>query len=73
MSLERMKLIGVAVLCIVLTLAVRRTLAESSRGGVNPSIRPVSSMQEGGTVWTIPVEIVETGEPPRVHQVPLRN
>ncbi|WP_367873031.1 hypothetical protein [Luteolibacter sp. Populi] len=68
-----MKLIGVAVLCIVLTLAVRRSLAESSRGTVDQSVRPVSSMQEGGTVWTIPVEIVETGEAPRLHQVPLRN
>ena len=73
MSLERMKLIGVAVLCIVLTLAVRRSLAESSRGTVDQSVRPVSSMQESGTVWTIPVEIVETGEAPRMHQVPLRN
>jgi len=73
MSLERMKLIGVAVLCIVLTLAVRRSLAESPRNTAGQSVRPVSSMEESGTVWTIPVEIVETGEAPRLHRVTLRN
>ena len=73
MSFERIRLFGVAVLCVALTLAVRRTLAESSRGAADQSVRPVSTLQDGGAVWTIPVEIVETGSAPRLHQVPLRN
>jgi hypothetical protein len=69
---ERVKWIGLLMLCAALTLAVRRNLA-SSRGEADQSVQPVSSMQENGVVWTIPVEIVETGQAPRLHQVPLRN
>lgn len=73
MSLERMKMIGLAALCIALTLAVRRTIADSSSQALDQAIRPVSTTQEGGEAWTIPVEIVEVGAAPRLHQVPLRN
>ncbi|WP_035600877.1 hypothetical protein [Haloferula sp. BvORR071] len=73
MSFERIRLIGVAVLCVTLTLAVRRTLAESSRESADHSVLPVSTMHEDSAVWTIPVEIVEAGGTPRLHQVPLRN
>lgn len=73
MSLERMKMIGLAALCIALTLAARRTIAESSPRALDQGVRPVSTLQEGGEVWTIPVEIVEVGAAPRLHQVPLRN
>ena len=72
MSFERIKLIGLAVICAALTLAVHRTLANSS-GPVDRSVMPVSATQDGTAVWTIPVEIVETGQAPRLHQVPLRN
>ena len=72
MSFERVKWIGLFMLCVALTLAVRRNLA-ASRGGVHQSVQPVSTLQGSGTVWTIPVEIVETGQAPRLHQVPLRN
>jgi hypothetical protein len=73
MSLERMKLIGLAALCAALTLAARRTIVDSSRPQLDQGVRPVSTMHEGGEVWTIPVEIVEVGAAPRLHQVPLRN
>jgi hypothetical protein len=73
MSFERIKLIGLAALCIALTLAARRTIVDASPAGPDQGIRPVSTMQEDGGVWTIPVEIVEVGAAPRLHQVPLRN
>jgi hypothetical protein len=73
MSLERMKLIGLAVLCVALTLAARRTITGSPSSAYEQGVRPVSSSQDAGEVWTIPVEIVEVGAAPRLHQVPLRN
>lgn len=73
MSFERIKLIGLAVLCAALTLAARRTIAHSSVAGADQAVQPVSTVQQIGEVWTIPVEIVEPGEAPRLHQVPLRN
>ena len=73
MSLERIKLIGLAALCAALTLAVRRTIADSSPSGYERGLHPVSSQQPSGEVWTIPVEIVEVGAAPRLYQVPLRN
>lgn len=73
MSLERMKLIGLAALCAALTLAAKRTIVDSSATQLDQGVRPISTMQEGGEVWTIPVEIVEAGSAPRLHQVPLRN
>lgn len=69
---ERVKWIGLLMLCAALTVAVQRNLA-ASRGGVDQSVQPVSSVQDNRAVWSIPVEIVETGQAPRLHQVPLRN
>ncbi len=73
MSFERVKWIGLLVLCATLTLAVRRNLASLRGGEEHPSVQPVSTLQGNGTVWSIPVEIVETGQAPRLHQVPLHN
>lgn len=73
MSFERVKWIGLLVLCATLTLAVRRNLAASRGGEESPSVQPVSARQGNGAVWSIPVEIVETGRAPRLHQVPLHD
>ena len=73
MSFERVKWIGLLLLCLTLTLAVRRNLAASWGGAESPAVQPVSVQQGRGAVWSIPVEIVETGQAPRVHQVPLHN
>lgn len=73
MSLERIKWIGLVVLCIALTLAARRTTTDSPPSGYEQGLHPVSSRQSSGEVWTIPVEIVEVGAAPRLYQVPLRN
>lgn len=72
MSFERIKIAGLALLCAALTLAARRTIANtSSAGAADQAVRPVSSVAAPGAepAWVIPVEIVETGEAPRIHQV----
>ena len=71
MSFERLKIAGLALLCAALTLAARRTTANtSSRGAADQAVHPVSSVAPGAEpAWVIPVEIVETGEAPRIHQV----
>lgn len=69
MTLDRIRLLALALLCAALTLAARRSIADASgRRGADASVHAVSA-EAAEPAWVIPVEIVEAGQPPRVHQV----
>lgn len=71
MTFERFRLLALALLCAALTLAVRRSIADAAnRKDADSSVYAVSSESSAAeSAWVIPVEIVEAGQAPRVHQV----
>lgn len=72
MSPCRIRLLALALICAALTLAVRRTLADSpSARSADPSVRPMGIGYGIDPERVIPVEIVEVGRAPRIHQVRL--
>jgi len=74
MSFERLKMVGLVLLCIALTLAVRRTIASLSPGGPpDQRIQAISAtaVSDAAAGDSIPVEIVEAGQVPRVQRVPI--
>jgi len=71
MTFERIRLVALALLCAALTLAVRRSISDSSgRRAPDGSVHAISADSSGDeAAWIIPVEIVEAGQAPRMHQV----
>lgn len=69
MTLDRIRLLALALLCAALTLAALRSIGDASgRRSTDGSVHAVST-EAAEPGWVIPVEIVEAGQPPRVHQV----
>lgn len=71
MLLERIRIAGITMIVAAMSVAGWKTFAGSpAEAGYDDSIRPVSTAPPGGDgVLTIPVEIVEAGEAPRIHEV----
>lgn len=73
MLLERIRIVGIALIVAALsvsawkTLGVNRALASREEPAVSVPVAPPGVRAE----WTIPVEIVETGEAPRLREVRL--
>jgi hypothetical protein len=65
MNSDRIRLLALALLCAALTLAARRAASHAPERKESEVI----SAEESGATWVIPVEIVETGRAPRMHQV----
>lgn len=65
MNSDRIRLLALALLCAALTMAARRA---ATRGPAGEEAE-MNSPEESETTWVIPVEIVETGRAPRMHQV----
>ena len=71
MLLERIRIAGITMIVAAMSVAGWKAFAggpvEATR---DDSIRPVSTASAGGnSVLTIPVEIVEAGQAPRLHEV----
>jgi hypothetical protein len=69
--LERIRMVGVALIVAALSVSAWKTLGGSrqlvAREGPATAVPP--AMPGARAEWTIPVEIVETGEAPRLHEV----
>jgi len=73
MLLERIRIAGISMIVAAMSVAGWKTFAggpmEAAHDG---SILPVSTVLSGGEeVLTIPVEIVEAGQAPRLHEIRL--
>ena len=71
MFLDRVRFLGIALICAALTLVAWKTVARNREPmPYDETVRPVSAVTPaGGGELTIPVEIVEAGEFPRIHEV----
>ena len=71
MLLERIRIAGITMIVAALSVAGWKAFAGGRvEPAVDDSIRPVSTvLPAGNAVLTIPVEIVEAGEAPRLHEV----
>lgn len=69
MLLDRLQSLGILLICAAMSVAGWKTL--SARSAVSgDAVRPVSvAVAPGRGELTIPVEIVESGEEPRFHEV----
>ena len=69
MLLDRLQSLGILLICAAMSVAGWKTL--SARSAVSSdAVRPVSAtLSPGRGELTIPVEIVESGEEPRFHDV----
>jgi hypothetical protein len=68
MLLERIRMVGVALMIVALSVSAWKTLG-GKRQLVAREVPAPAVMPGTGAEWTIPVEIVETGEAPRLHEV----
>lgn len=73
MFFERVRFLGIALICAALTLAAWKTVARNREPmPYDETLRPVSAVTpSSGGELTIPVEIAEAGEFPRIHEVRL--
>jgi hypothetical protein len=71
MLVERTRIAGIALIAAALAVTIWKTFAAGPEMlARDESIRSVSTAPAGGAAeLTIPVEIVETGEAPRFHEV----
>lgn len=71
MLLERIRIAGITMIVAAISLTSWKALAgRPAEASMDDSIRSVSNAAPGGRgVLTIPVEIVEAGEAPRLHEV----
>ena len=71
MLLERIRNTGIVLIGAAMSVAAWKTLAGNSvAAAADESIRSISTALPGGRgELTIPVEIVESGEAPRLHEV----
>jgi hypothetical protein len=69
MLLDRIRNTGIALICVAFSLAAWKSFAgrAANPGGAAPPVASVTAAGRGEL--TIPVEIVESGEEPRLHQV----
>lgn len=71
MLLERIRIAGITMIVAAMSVAGWKTFAVGPvETAYDDSIRPVSTSLSGGDeVLTIPVEIVEAGQAPRIHEI----
>lgn len=71
MLLERIRIAGITMIVAAMSVAGWKTFAVGRvETAYDASIRPVSTSLSGGEeVLTIPVEIVEAGQAPRIHEI----
>jgi hypothetical protein len=71
MLLERIRIAGITMIVAAMSVAGWKTFAVAPvEAAYDASIRPVSTSLSGGEeVLTIPVEIVEAGQAPRIHEI----
>jgi hypothetical protein len=68
MLLERIRMVGVALIVAALSVSAWKTLGVNRQLAAREVPAP-AAMPGTRAEWTIPVEIVETGEAPRLHEV----
>lgn len=71
MLLERIRMVGVALIVAALSVSAWKTLGANRQLVAREVPAPAvpAAMPGARAEWTIPVEIVETGEAPRLHEV----
>lgn len=71
MLLERIRIAGITMIVAAMSVAGWKTFAVGPAGAAHDdTIRPISTAPpDGGEVLTIPVEIVEAGQAPRLHEI----
>lgn len=71
MLLERIRIAGITMIVAAMSVAGWKTFAVGpAEAAHDDSIRPVSTTVSGGEeVLTIPVEIVEAGQAPQLHEI----
>lgn len=71
MLLERIRILGIALIVAALSVTTWKTLGANrnpaTHAGADPSA--TATHPPGRAEWTIPVEIVEAGGEPRLHEV----
>lgn len=71
MLLERIRMVGIALIVAALSVSAWKTLGANrllvTRGAPAPAVP--AAVPGVRAEWTIPVEIVEAGEAPRLHEV----